>query len=374
MMKSELKVFISSILIALFVVSCGGDYRRTANGSFGELIVVMDSSKWQSPTADAIRNTFGGGIETLPRPEPRFDLKFVDFRTQEKLDNIKKMKNIIFAAPIDEKTSVGAFIRGILGDQLENQVRNGDRYSIELRNKWYKDQWTMLLTSTSQDTLAARINRHERTLTASLHNLELNRWTDEIYHRGEQVQLEDTLWNEHGWKFRIQHDYQKHIDTTNFVTFRRYMGKNDRWIWVWWKNNFYDIGQVDKDWINAKRDSLTKEWIRGSRDSSYVTTEYKKPVNTHTMMMNGYYTFESKGVWRMTHDFMGGPFVNYTIYDDKTNRLFMIEFAQFAPKYSKRRFVRQFEAMGRTFVSDSTYVPGSTKEDLSENRITNSEH
>jgi len=57
----------------------------------------------------------------------------------------------------------------------------------------------------------------------------------------------------------------------------------------------------------------------------------------------------------MTNDFMGGPFVNFTYYDPATERLFMIEYGQFAPKVTKRRFVRQFRAMGRTFESDSTW-------------------
>ena len=57
----------------------------------------------------------------------------------------------------------------------------------------------------------------------------------------------------------------------------------------------------------------------------------------------------------MTNDFMGGPFVHFTYYDQMTDRLFMVEYAQFAPSVNKRRFVRQFQAMGRTFESDSTW-------------------
>ena len=57
----------------------------------------------------------------------------------------------------------------------------------------------------------------------------------------------------------------------------------------------------------------------------------------------------------MTQDAMAGPFVNMMIYDELNDRLFMLEFGQFAPKYDKRRFVRQFQAMLRTFESDSSW-------------------
>jgi hypothetical protein len=63
---------------------------------------------------------------------------------------------------------------------------------------------------------------------------------------------------------------------------------------------------------------------------------------------------------------MAGPFVNFTIYDKETSRLFMLEFAQFAPKYNKRRFVREFRAMLRTFESDSTWQ-GNTNRAVAEN-------
>ncbi|MDZ7693265.1 MAG: DUF4837 family protein [Balneolaceae bacterium] len=112
---------------------------------------------------------------------------------------------------------------------------------------------------------------------------------------------------------------------------------------------------MDKDWINAKRDSLWKNWVRGSRDSSYVATEYRVPTKTRSFELNDDIAYETLGWWRMTHDAMGGPFVNLTVYDDETQRLFMMGFVQFAPKYQKRRFVRQFRAMLRTFESDSTW-------------------
>jgi hypothetical protein len=58
----------------------------------------------------------------------------------------------------------------------------------------------------------------------------------------------------------------------------------------------------------------------------------------------------------MINGAMGGPFVNFTYFDESTSRLFMIEYSQFAPSVRKKLpFVRQFRAMGRTFESDSLY-------------------
>lgn len=363
-MKSVLKLSVFILLVAVWV-GCEGDYRQEARGSFGEVVVLMDSTQFESETANAIREIYGGWIQTIPGKPPRFDLRFMDFTSNKQLEQLKRYKNLVVAAPIDDSTNTGGLIRALLNDELERQVKDGESFAFPLNDHWYRNQWLMLLSGQSDSALAGQIRNSEETLTDNLVEKELERWKDEIYDRGEKFALEDSLWDTHGWKIRIQHDWMKNIDTTftdngeeaHFLTMRRPLPENDRWFWAWWKQ-VDSVDHVDEDWINAKRDSLMEQWIRGSRDSSYVTTAYKRPLETTQFAHNGNRAFETLGVWTMTNDAMAGPFTNLTVYDDESGRLFMIEFAQFAPKHDKRRFVRQFRAMLRTFESDSTWQSG----------------
>lgn len=351
------------IILLLLFSSCSNKYRPEAVGAHGHVLVVMDSSRWNSQTAKAIRSTFGAYIMTLPQPEPRYDLHFMTLHTTSDLKEAERHKNVIFAATLNEQTNVGKFMRSILSNQVKNLVRTGKNFAFPLRNKWYNNQWVLLLTANNDSTLAAKIRSDGNQLVNNLTLLELQRWRNYMYQADERTDIENKLWKQHGWKIRVEHDYQLGIDTTDFVTLDRHNIENDRWIWAWWKDNVYSVGNIDKEWIDARRDSLMKIYIRGSRDSSYVTTEYRKPreVISKTINVNGYYTILTKGTWRMTHDAMGGPFVNFTIYVPSQHRLYMIEFQEYAPKYTKRRFVRQFEAMGYTFKADSTFVPSKHK-------------
>lgn len=366
-MRSLLKTTLLLFIVAAWF-GCNGDYRYEATGGIDQVVVVMDSTQFNSQTADAIRNTFGRGIQTLPNVEPMFDLSFRDFNNNAQLGQLKKYKNVIFAAPITDSTNTARFIQALLSDKVEQQVKKGNVFAFPLQDKWYKNQWTLLLTATSDSALAKQIENSEETLTGNLMEKQYGRWKGEVYDRGEQTQLEDSLWNEHGWNIRIQHDWIRHLDTTythngatnHFLTLRRPLPQNDRWFWAWWKK-VDNINYLSDDWINAKRDSLMEQWVRGSRDSSYVTTEYRRPVNTKSFKYNGDIAYETLGTWRMTHDAMGGPFVNLTVYDEDTHRLFLLEFGQFAPKYKKRRYVRQFRAMLRTFKSDSSWTGNSNK-------------
>lgn len=166
------------------------------------------------------------------------------------------------------------------------------------------------------------------------------------------------MWAQHGFKVRVQHDYIARIDTSDFLSFRRNLEINDRWFWVWWKDDVTDINFLDSDWINATRDSLNQQYIKGSTEEKYVTTEYNDRIKmrVNSFQKGRYLAYETQGWWTMTNAAMGGPFVNFTYYDPATNRLFMIEYSQFAPSVRKKLpFIRQFRAMGRTFESDSTW-------------------
>lgn len=357
------------LLISAIWLGCEGDYRREAIGSSGEVIVIMDSTQFDSQTAEAIKQTFGRGIQTLPRIAPLFDLKFQDIDSNEDLEQLKKFKNIIIAAPVDDSTNASRFVRALLGDEVEQQVKNGELFAFPLQDKWYRNQWTLILTAQSDSLLAQKIQNAEETLTEDLLKKEFVRWKEEIYDRGEQFEVEDSLWTNFGWKIRVQHDWFINLDTTytsnneqnHFLTMRRILPNNDRWFWIWWKNDVPNINFLDNDWINAKRDSLMEQWMHGTRDGSYLTTEYRRPVETESFMLNDDIAYETLGTWRMTNDAMGGPFANLTYYDDETQRLFIMEFGQFAPKYEKRHFVRQFRAMLRTFQSDSTWTGASNQ-------------
>ena len=348
------------IIFAIFLLACEADYRKNAVGPMSEVLIVMDSTAWESETANALRDLYGGVIFTLPVAEERYDLRFMSLRTQRDLDRAKSHKNVIFASPINEQNNVAGFINSIMSDDVLSRVREGQNFMFPLGDRWYRDQWVMLLTGRSDEELARKIRANRETLLNSLNTAEIPRWQAQVYRRGEQKAVADSLMENHGFSIRVQHDYRIGVDTTGFVSMRRYLHDNDRWIWFAYKEDWDDgLDNIDQEWINAVRDSLNRQFIRGTRDESYVTTEYRAPraIETVRTQVNGRPALETRGTWRMTNDIMGGPFLHYTVFDEQQNRLYMMEFAQFAPRYSKRRFMNQFEAMAHTFETDTLQVP-----------------
>lgn len=357
----RLFLFGLTAILGIITISCDGDYRALADGNTREVVVVMDSAKWESETADAIRDVFGQWVLTVPNGEPYYDLQFTQITSQDQLDRLKKQKNLIFAAPLEEDSNVGRQIRGLLDDSIEQRVRQGESFAFPFQDQWYRDQYALILTSTSDSTLAEKIRNTENSLLSNMLEKELKRWEYFVYEKKELTEYSDSLWQNRGFKVRFQHDYIKNVDTLNFISYRRALPQNDRWMWIWYQDNVEDISFLDRDWIISTRDSLSKHFIKGARDSMYVQTYLNRPeirpIESESFQKGRLLAYETRGTWHMVNGLMGGPFVNFTYYDPDSKRLFMIDYNQFAPGVrNKLPFVRQFRAMGRTFESDSSWT------------------
>lgn len=345
----------AAVAAITFITACGGDFRQKAQGQHSEIVVVMDSSRIDDPIGSAIKDVYGEYITTMPRPEPRYDLRFRDFKTQAELQSVQKQRNLIFAGTLDEQTNLGTYLRSLLSEDVQNRIRNGSLNEITLRDRWYRDQWIVIYTGTNEEEIANRIRNNSRGHLNMLHEIELDRWELEVYRRGEQPALADTLWQKHGFRFRVQHDYIMGIDTTNFVSLRRYLDDNDRWMWIHWIDGVSDIDHVSDDWIHSVRDSLLQIYIRGSRPDAYTKTDFRRPMETRYVRKNDRPTYETRGIWVMSDFSMGGPFLSYVSFDESQQRLYFIEFGQFSPRYRQRRFIYQFEAIARTFETDPNF-------------------
>ncbi|MEX0639276.1 MAG: DUF4837 family protein [Balneolaceae bacterium] len=349
--------------VMLFQMACEGDYRQRAIGENHEIYVIMDEEMHESATAEALNMAFNRVLIHGMSTE-LYRLNFRDFSTNEELDQLRKFKNIIIATPIDAESNTGQLVGALLGEGVKERVRSGESFAFPLEDHWYRDQWALILTSSSDSLLASKIERAGHELRESAVHKELARWEESVFRRAEQTELSQDLWDSYGWNVRMQHDYIQTVDTLNVVTFRRYLPDNDRWIWGWWQDGVENPDFVDQEWINATRDSLMEIYVRGERERSFVTTEYRRPITTSEISRDDRIQgWETLGTWRMTADLMGGPFVNFTYHDPETDRLFMVEYGQFAPGVGKRRFIQQFRAMGRTFEADSSFSVTDYPED-----------
>lgn len=96
--------------------------------------------------------------------------------------------------------------------------------------------------------------------------------------------------------------------------------------------------------LTAKRDSVMKANIPGEKEGMYMHTSRQAAIYTKTINVNGQPATELRGLWEMTGDAMGGPFVCHAVTDTLHRRTIVAEAFVYAPGKTKRNLIRQIEA------------------------------
>lgn len=347
------------LFMATTVVVTGcemGEYKPKAVGKEGEIIVVIDSSRWNGPIGEALQSTVGAYIGTLPAPERRFDLRPMDLDLDRDLTQVRKQKNVVFVAPLSDTTNEATYLRNVFDEAAQEAILDGDGVVVARQDLWRRDQDIFYVTGGDVDAVVEAIGRRSEEIIRTFNQATRARMSVDMFDRGRQTDIEEQLMETHAFAVNVQHDYVIAMDTTNFVWLRRVLSETWRGLFVWYREA--NPAELSPEWIYTVRDSLTREYIQGNLGGWVeIHRHEKRPLITQNVDFLGNYGFETRGVWHMVGEDngesiefgMGGPFVNYTFYDRPSGRIYMIDGMVFAPGFAKREFLRQMEVIAHTF-------------------------
>mgnify|MGYP000040443182 FL=1 len=349
-------------LVSLVLLGgCEGDYRPRAGGPEGEITVVMDSSLWTGAPGKALRDNVAPWVETLPISERFFQLRHLELASERTFDRVKDLKNVIIAAPLSDSSNEATFLRRRLSADAEEAIRGGQQAVVPKPNLWRRSQRIFYVAAATPDALAETFGARGQQLRSAFTDVTLQRMEREMYEEERRTALEDSLMQRHGVSLNVQHDFQLAVDTTTaregFVWLRRILARTRREFLVYYTDK---IGpdEITPQWIHATRDSLTRRHLRGNVQG-FVHIDYRRALDTEQQDFLDRYGFETRGLWYMVIPKEdaggvqpvggGGPFVNFTFYDQATDRVYMLDGSVFAPDHDKMDFVRQMVVMARTF-------------------------
>lgn len=100
----------------------------------------------------------------------------------------------------------------------------------------------------------------------------------------------------------------------------------------------------------ALRDTVARRYVQGQAEGSYMQTEKKAVrVGKEKAMLGQTPATFSCGYWRMEGDYMGGPFINYTIIDPADSTVYGADGFVYLPSEEKGAYMLELEAILRTF-------------------------
>jgi len=293
----------------------GSSYKilPSTSGKPGELLVVLKDEYWNGVVGDSIRKIFKQPQYGLPQPEPIFTLSHVSPKGFASV--LTRHRNLLI-------------------------LKKGDKGVYQTTNEWSKPQVVVTLVGKNTYDFLSHLRERKHDLILHYNKVERNRLIKAI---GKNMDLE--VVDELKTKFHLSMVIPKSFYLAKAV---------DDFFWI--RNETADISQsimvyfsegrtTQMDSILAIRDSVSKSHITSETEGAYMQSERMYPPFSRPIKIKSKDVIETRGLWRMAGDFMGGPFLNYCFYDVKNNRTIFMDGFVYAPKLTKREYLRQLEAI-----------------------------
>lgn len=351
--KDWIFIFLSSVIFFACNSSENGGTKPQGRGEPGEIILVLDSGRWNGDVGSEFRRIFREQVEVLPRDEPMFDIKHVnpfDFRAI-----LKNAKNLILVVPLNDQAKPSLRMRNFFTQNAIDSMRADQNiFAIKKKNVFATDQQVLFLILHSDQSFIQKLSENKDQLQAYFNNIEEARARKKIYAGSMQRMVMHTLRNKYKFELDVPFGWKVASEKDDFIWMRLPTEKVDKNIFVSFKPYQSEEDFSDEN-ILKWRDEIAKKYIYGDPDNpaSYVITEPLIKPEITEVNFNDKYAKKIKGLWKTKNITMGGPFVAYVFVDEALNRLYYIEAFLFSPGEDQREIMRQLDVILKTFKTSS---------------------
>ena len=291
-------------------------YLPQSSGNINNVSIVMKEKEWESRLGESTRNIVGDIYQGLPIDEPNF--KFFNISPKQFNGFSRHSRNILYF----QKDTINKF--------------------RIYKNPYSKPQLFFLIQGEDEDILINYLIENKPLIINAIKE-------GERKEKIRRIKKSPSKSNVLRKKMRINlvypSVYKKVKDTFNFIWLEKQILKGTLNI-ISYRLPLNTISDPPKlnDVIRI-RDSIGKINIPGRLEGTYMITEKDYRPYFFKLNMGGKIIFETKGMWEVKNDFMGGPFINYILKDKKSNEWVIVEGFAFAPSVSKRDYMFELNSI-----------------------------
>ncbi len=328
-MKNLFKVFVfaASVVAAVSCKSSGKALLPNVSGRAGEVVVVMDKANWEGNLGNEARGILARDCEFLPQREPLYSL--VNISPNAFTDMFKYHRNIVMI-------------------NIDTTVRKqGVVYRTDV---WARPQCVVQLNANSADSAMVVLNRQGEFIAGAIEQAERNRVIANtlLY---EEPGLSAVVDKMIGGKVHFPMGYKLRKQTDDFIWIADEKQYTTQGVFIY-KYPATDPQPFTEEKIIARRDRFLKAYVPGMFDNTYMmTSQYVTPGVKFLKYHNRDFV-ETRGLWEVYNDFMGGPFVSHSFYSRDGKEIIVLEAWVYAAKYDKRQYLRQVESLLYSFEWD----------------------
>lgn len=294
------------------------------SGKAGEVLVVIDREPWEGDLGTEIRAALSKDCPYLAQREPLFNVSNV---------------------PAGSFTNMFKVHRNILVCNIDPQLQTPG--VVYKHDHWARPQAVVQINAADEAAAVELFRQDEYKITEFFEQAERNRIIDNamLY---EATELREPVERISGGTMHFPSGYKLKKDSEDFVWIaddKQYVYQ-DVMIFRYpasGKGNFEEKTLLD----NINRALM--ENVPGMFENTYMTTSTAIEPTFASLKYKGLDFMQVRGFWEVENDYMGGPFVAHAFYSRDGKDIIVMEAFVYAPRYDKRRYLRQVESLLYSF-------------------------
>lgn len=299
--------------------------KRSSSGKTCEVLVAADKGHYTGVTKALLDTILLSPQQCLPQPEARFDVVNIPVSSLHNTQMFKMHRNIIIC---------------------DINPDNPDKFYIH-HNQWAEPQVVVDIAASSEESLRAMLSTHRDRIVKELYLAEYERM-DRAFYKDRNVELMNRVQEKYGFTMSLPKEFSWAKEDGDFLWLRK--ETKDFGLGVLVNVMPYrDQTQFDTAKIYNRLDTVMRREVPGPAEGSYMGTERRVELLSRAVDFKGSkYCIETRGLWRLFGDFMGGPFVSYTLLSPDGSQVVELTGYVYCPRFKKRDYLMQVDGICRS--------------------------
>ena len=301
---------------AIILLGCQNDSKivLASSGNLNEVSVVIENDLWEGAVGKELKTTFSKPIYGLPQQEKQFILR--------------QMPPAVFSG---FATKSRAIIK------IESNKKKGINVAS---NKYASPQKIIVISGANANQIIQQIRSNTKEIVSILRNSEI---------REKKRRIKKSLSSSFSLKkvFNITLDYpsiyREASVLENFVWLRKDTKSGSVNLSIFEAPLTRDKLNMQK--VISVRDSVAKIRIPGPIPGTYMTTDPEYKAVSKLITINKKIGMETRGLWEVKQQFMGGPFINFSVVDSINRRILYFDGFVYSPGTAKAGYIFELEAI-----------------------------
>lgn len=307
--------------------------KKGSSGKTLEMVVVANGDVYCGSTKDLIDSLFARPQECLPQPESMFDIVNIPVDSYQNTEMFRVHRNILL---------------------LDVNPSNPDKVYMHI-DEYAAPQVVFDFAAKDAESLRALLRKYESSILQQVYRAEHRR----VYKAFQGIcgyEVNKAVKSQFGFDLMFSNEFAVAKQAVDFAWIRK--EAKDFGVGVLVDVRSYDSRAVfEEQAILDHLDTIMHRHVPASAPNSYMGLErrrdaqgqYLAPIVSRLVdFENSSYCIETRGCWRSFGDFMGGPFVAYTLLSPDEKKVITLTGYVYCPRnkpWTKRDLLMQVESI-----------------------------